>query len=330
MSTSKLLSIFRPGTHIDSAGNRLTFSENDVSAMAAAYNPELHKAPLVLGHPKDNSPAYGWTTALQFSEGSLQAVPDAVTAEFAQWVNEGHYRKISASFYSPGSPVNPVPGSFYLRHIGFFGGTPPAIKGLPEPQFAEGDDFITVDFEEALVPDVLTKEQQLAAQQQLADDKAALEKQRKEFAEQQANFSEQQKNLQTQTVAIEAEKLVSRKRGLSEFAESMIKEGRLLPKDKLGAVEFMSALSSETALEFGEGDTVTKTKSLDWFQGFMKGLPKAVNFGEAAPGSDRPVNFTEDARAIADAATEFQELQAKKGLTVSNADAVFHVMKGVR
>ena len=33
--------------------------------MAAAYNPAQREAPLCIGHPKDNKPAWGWVQALQ-------------------------------------------------------------------------------------------------------------------------------------------------------------------------------------------------------------------------------------------------------------------------
>lgn len=143
---TKPLAIFKPGRHVSNAGDELVFTEADVAATAAAYDPALHKAPLVIGHPKTDAPAYGWTQTVQFADGLLQALPEAVNAEFAQWVNSGLWNKISASFYPPASKANPVPGVYYLRHIGFLGGHPPAIKGLPEPSFADSDDCITLEF----------------------------------------------------------------------------------------------------------------------------------------------------------------------------------------
>ena len=47
------IEIFRAGTHTDSHGTTLNFSESDVAAMAAAYDPALSAAPLVVGHPKE-------------------------------------------------------------------------------------------------------------------------------------------------------------------------------------------------------------------------------------------------------------------------------------
>jgi len=51
-------------------------------------------------------------------------------------VNKGRYKKISASFYSPNYPFNPAPGSYYLKHVGFLGAVPPAVKGLGDARFS--------------------------------------------------------------------------------------------------------------------------------------------------------------------------------------------------
>lgn len=142
----KALAIFKPGSHTTMSGDTLTFSEADVAAIAAAYNPNTHNAPLVIGHPKDNSPAYGWTKSLNFANGLLQAIPEVVTPEFADWVNKGFYKKISAAFYPPESPSNPRPGVYYLRHIGFLGAMPPAIKGMPDAAFSEQHGFVSIAF----------------------------------------------------------------------------------------------------------------------------------------------------------------------------------------
>lgn len=131
------------------SGARLAFSESDLAASAAAYDPALHEAPLVIGHPKHDMPAYGWVKAVSFSDGDtdhdagMYAMPAQVNADFADMVAAGAFKKISASFYPPNAPSNPVPGVYYLRHVGFLGAQPPAIKGLAQVAFADGDDCVT-------------------------------------------------------------------------------------------------------------------------------------------------------------------------------------------
>lgn len=67
-------------------------------------------------------------------------------------VRAGRYKKLSASLYAPDSPANPSPGAWYLRHVGFLGAQPPAIKGLAPVNFAAGDEegTVTVEFSEEM------------------------------------------------------------------------------------------------------------------------------------------------------------------------------------
>ena len=138
----KSINIFRAGRHVASNGTAIDFTAADLAASAAAYDPAKHEAPLVIGHPTHDAPAYGWTQSLAFADGNLNAVPQQVDAQFAEMHAAGRFKKVSASFYTPDSPGNPVPGVYYLRHIGFLGAQPPAIKGLKAAQFADGETFV--------------------------------------------------------------------------------------------------------------------------------------------------------------------------------------------
>lgn len=138
----KPLHIFKPGKHVAMSGASLNFSESDLAATVRAYNPALHEAPLVIGHPKHDAPAAGWVKSLTNSAQGLIAEPHQVAPEFAEQVASGAYKKISASFYHPDSPSNPVPGVYYLRHVGFLGAQPPAVKGLRPIELAEGEEGV--------------------------------------------------------------------------------------------------------------------------------------------------------------------------------------------
>lgn len=142
MKTPVPIHIFRPGTQTDTSGTTLAFTEAMLEASAKAYDPALHEAPLVVGHPKTDGPAYGWVQTLAFSQDGLAAQPHQVDPEFAELVRAGRFKKISASFYTPDSPQNPVPGVFYLRHVGFLGAAPPAVKGLKPVAFAAGEEGV--------------------------------------------------------------------------------------------------------------------------------------------------------------------------------------------
>lgn len=122
------------------AGTTAEYSEAMLRAAVDAYDPALHPAPIVVGHPHDNHPAYGWVGKLSLDDkGNVVAEPSDVNPDFAELVQRKAYRTRSASWYLPNAPSNPKPGSLYLRHVGFLGAQPPAIKGLKDVSFAEGE-----------------------------------------------------------------------------------------------------------------------------------------------------------------------------------------------
>lgn len=140
----KRFPIFRKGRHTASSGATLDFSEDALRQAVAAYDPKVHEAPIVVGHPKDNHPAYGWVGSLSFDEatGEIVAEPAQVDADFAEMVAAGRFKKRSASWYLPDAPGNPRPGTLYLRHVGFLGAQPPAVKGLRDVSFGEADGIV--------------------------------------------------------------------------------------------------------------------------------------------------------------------------------------------
>ncbi|OGA96473.1 MAG: hypothetical protein A3E79_04450 [Burkholderiales bacterium RIFCSPHIGHO2_12_FULL_61_11] len=139
--------VFRTGTHTDMSGRAWTFSGPDLDSIVECYSPGKHEAPAVIGHPANDQPAYAWARQLARDGEVLWVELRAVAAEFADWVRQGFYKKISIALYHPEEPGNPVPGRWYLRHIGFLGAAPPAVKGLPPVQLA---DKKAICFEDAM------------------------------------------------------------------------------------------------------------------------------------------------------------------------------------
>lgn len=134
--------IFRAGTRTDNNGNTVTITADDVAAIASHYDKTKHEAPIVVGHPTTNAPAFGWVEKLTAENGVLFANFAEVDDDFAELVRKGRYKKVSASFYPPKHASNPEPSYFYLRHVGFLGAHPPAVKGLAAINFADDEDGI--------------------------------------------------------------------------------------------------------------------------------------------------------------------------------------------
>jgi len=114
------IEVFKSGTHTSSSGDTRTWSNDDLDAIVANYDPSVDEAPVVLGHPKTDEPAYAWVSALRREGDVLLAKFERVCPEFAIWVEKGLYRKISIA-------LGP---DFSLRHVGFLGAANPAVKGL--------------------------------------------------------------------------------------------------------------------------------------------------------------------------------------------------------
>ena len=71
MSQHKPINILKPGQFTAMNGKTVKFTEADLRATAAAYDPAVFAAPFVLGHPKHDAPAFGKMGGVSFSEGFL-------------------------------------------------------------------------------------------------------------------------------------------------------------------------------------------------------------------------------------------------------------------
>jgi len=136
---SKWIPVFRSGTHTDSQGRQHTYSDDDLDQMVNNYEDRTNDAAVVKGHPKHNDPAFGWVDKLKRQGAHLMARFKDLVPEFVDAVNQKRFKYISISLY-PGNR---------LRHVGFLGATPPAVKGLPAVSFSEEDEEYSIfDFSE--------------------------------------------------------------------------------------------------------------------------------------------------------------------------------------
>lgn len=116
------IEVFAAGEHTDAAGNTRVWSETDLDDLVRNHS-EADAAPLVIGHPKTDDPAWGWTAALKREGGRLLAKFRDVAREFADGVEAGRWRKRSIR-------VVHTPAGWRLVHVGFLGAAPPAVSGL--------------------------------------------------------------------------------------------------------------------------------------------------------------------------------------------------------
>lgn len=126
--------IFRAGTYVTAQGIA-SITQSEMLASQRAYDPALFAAPLVEGHPHYSEigtvPQYGKVLSLFAFGNDLEALAE-VEPPLVEAVNSGRLINRSASFFKPGDPNNPVPGVYYLNHVGFLGvGQPPAVENMP-------------------------------------------------------------------------------------------------------------------------------------------------------------------------------------------------------
>lgn len=358
--------IFRAGSHTAMQGQTIAFGEADLAASATAYDPAKHEAPIVVGHPVADAPAFGWVHSLAAEGGDLNAMPRQVDPAFAEAVSAGRYKKVSASFYQPDSPHNPVPGVYYLRHVGFLGAQPPAVKGLAPVQFADdGGDCVSFEFAEEDVPGILRRMATLfRGMRDYFVDKEGLEKADAiippwtmdwlqedaavaaaktadipAFQESNMDKNKNGAELIVQHGTTEDPRVAELERQLASFAEKSrradaqatvdkaLADGRLTPGMTVGLVDFMAHLDTDTTVSFGEGDGATTGTPAAYMTAFLARLPQQISFGEVS----KPDHDTIDGlspQAVAQKALCYQEEMRGKGLTITTTDAVTAVLNG--
>ena len=130
--------IFKGGKQVDSSG-REHDGDSLVDTAVSRFNAAEHEPPIVVGHPATDAPAYGWVHALRKiakdGRNVLEAKFTQVHEGFSDMVRDGRFKKRSAAFYPDGS----------LRHVGWLGAQPPAVKGLGNVAFSDGE-AVTFEF----------------------------------------------------------------------------------------------------------------------------------------------------------------------------------------
>lgn len=124
--------VFKAGSHTDSKGRQITFSQADLDQMVG--NHKLGAAPAVLGHPKHDDPAYAWADEYKREGDSLFVKFKDIDPAFEDGVKKGSYRNRSVSVFKDDK------AGWRIRHIGWLGAQPPAIDGLKPVEFACADE----------------------------------------------------------------------------------------------------------------------------------------------------------------------------------------------
>jgi hypothetical protein len=270
------IEIFKAGRRIDDQGRAWDITAEQVAKTAELYDPALRDAPLTVGHPESNRPAYGWVSGLQANGGTLTMNTRAVEAQFAELVRTHRVPKRSAAFYSPEHPNNPTPGHWYLRHVAFLGAQPPAVPGLKDIEFSDQATGL-VCFSESTKDPMDKTAEDLAAEKARADQAvadAAKDKARADAAEAQlAKFAEDSRKARHTTHVA--------------FAEEQMKAGKLARPDVAKAVAVLDMLGdlADGNVSFSEGGETKQASALQFVKDALVARNPLVSFGEQLPGN---------------------------------------------
>lgn len=274
------------------SGVPLDFSAADLAASVAGYDPVKWKAPIVIGHPAIDAPAYGWVEQLTLDADGIHVEPTQVDEAFADVLREGKFRNISVRFFPPAAHNNPVPGIYYLRHVGVLGATPPAVMGLKPIEFSADDDAecITIEFsmdddaadspavppeggngQKPALPSPITPEEPHTV---TPEEVAALHAQNATLAAQVATLQAQQ--AETARLALHADN--------AAFADGLVKAGRLIPGIAPLIVATLDHLAESESPMFGEGDAAQPLPAA--LKAALSAAPVVIDFAERGAGED--------------------------------------------
>lgn len=301
------LAVFQTGVHTDMNGVSRRWSKADLDAIVKKYDPAAHEAPAVIGHPKTDAPAWAWVESLSRNGNLLIAQFKSLAPEFKGWLEDGRYKKRSICLYP----------DMTLKHVGFLGAQPPAVKGLPDYPFSEDANDIIIEFSEKEntmdLKEFFEGLKFWEAQKQTAQPLPAV-------LDTTASFSEADVAAAVKSAAENAAE-AERTRLTLEFAEKekqtaqnarseaiktgvtqLVAAGKIPPAwVKSGLVEFAAGLDGAVEIQFAESGE--KLSRQAWFMKFLADLPRLVSFGEYA---------SRDADASGDPAGKLDALIAKK------------------
>ena len=297
---SPWIEIFRAGDYRGAGKGNITRS--DLDRVVRNYDPSFHEAPVTVGHPVDNKPAFGWVDRLSVEGNTLSAKEKQVDPNFAEARKAGRYKKRSAAFYCDAD--GNITG---LRHVAYLGAMPPEVKGLQDVAFDDhGQKFIEVDFAEdaamaaenktgfeqfkAFFAELLkgssepktfgeaditrlVNEAATAAAAPLQAKVTALETQ---LTDQGKKFAERETAIAGGEIKLRATEAVTRLKSAGKWIPAFEKMG-------LGPV-FEELAKSTVTVEFGEGDAKRKVSTLETLVLFLEGLPKIVPGGRMVEG----------------------------------------------
>ena len=281
----KLCQIFSAGKHTDSKGNTKEWTTDDLDKIVYQFENVHKNAPICVGHPQTNSPAYGWLDKVKRIGNGLYCTFKDVQDEFKTAVNKGLFKNRSIS----------LDKDLNIRHLAFLGGQAPAIKGLEQFCFESQENDTVVefsDYEDISIEDEIQKKER-NEKLETEELKEQLKAKDEEIAKLKREADEQK----------QAQKI----KEFEDFAENAIANGNILPKHKESIVNILTACDTAGTFNFADEEKL----GVEVVKDFISEL-KMMNFQDIATNND-----AKDKQDFSDAksyATEIQKIVKEKAV----------------
>ncbi|MBW1989069.1 MAG: hypothetical protein JRI97_05935 [Deltaproteobacteria bacterium] len=262
--------IFAGGPQTDSAG-RTHDGDVLIDRALASFDPARHEPPLVVGHPVHDAPAYGWVRELRADVRNgvrvLLARFRQVAPQLAKLVAAGAYKKRSAAFYPDGA----------LRHVGFLGAAPPAVKGLADVAFAGPPDPVFLFLETPTRGEDMSVKDRLKTWFARAVDELPEAELSPAFSEADLARAREEAAAAARAQALAEQAKEDKRTKIRSVVDAGLAAGRILPAwCAAGLSSFMEALPEGPEAGFagcGKSPFV-------WFCEFLGSLPRSVPLDE--------------------------------------------------
>lgn len=350
------IDIFSAGAHVDSSRNSRIWTRDELDEIVANFSADK-PSPLVIGHPKTDSPAWGWTSAIKRVGNKLLAKFSQVPEAVASAVREGRYRNRSIK-------LTKGENGYRLIHVGLLGAAPPAVEGLEPIAFESEPDGVTLEFNaidaaglsliargmqklrELIIAHFGVDEADRYASQfdidelkhiaDVSDDETHTDNDvpQPAFARHDDEDPVMDQKLKDERDAA-AQRADAAETKLAEFAakqrsvdakttvDKLLQAGKLTPAQAEGLPEFMASLDADTDIEFAAGDDTKSQTGAAYFAEFLGRLPKQIELDKRHADSDAAVG--DNPADIVKAAREFQAAEHAKGNEIAWHEAVNHV-----
>jgi hypothetical protein len=287
-----------------------------IADAAALYDADKNPAPLVFGHPVNDSPALGLVSGARAAGNDLFLKLKNVADTVKTAVKERRILGRSIAFWDPDHPSNPHPGKYSIRHFGLLGGMAPAIPGMPALKFSadegalEAEDDAAPDAAVVFSVEAGTPVQKIIEEPKPGPKEPVMEFSQEQFdAEKKAREDAERERDELKTANEKRDREfaaaeAARRKGEDETVlTAAVEAGKVLPAEKDDLVKLFEALPTK-ALTFSAGELEPRQALAK----FLDGLPKR---GPAK--GEKPRSPTEEFSA--DDAKE----KAEKALAETNA-----------